>query len=495
MDPRTPVIIGHGQFTNNAPQAPELDPIDLMAEALRSAETSTGTSGVLRQVESISVVPVLSWRYGDPAGLVAEAIGAQPRDSATSAMGGHTPILLLNRAARAIAAGDLDVALVVGGEAYRTRSTYRRAGAKPDWPVQPEGAAPTEMVGGAGRNMFHDAEARHGLFMPTQMYPLFENALAHRAGRTPSQQAAWLARWWAGFAEVALHNPYAWRHEDLSAEDIATVTPQNRLVGYPYTKRMVSNPDVDMAAGVIVTSAAKAQSLGVPRDRWIFCHAGTDGFDRLPSTRSDFVSSASMRVAGRRVLDLADRTPDDIDLMDVYSCFPSAVEIAALEMDIDIDRPLTVYGGLCFAGGPWNNPVSHALAAMTDQLRGGENAVGLVTANGGIIQKHGFFVLGSHPPAEGFRWEHPQAEIDRVPAVAVDETFAGTGRIETWTVMFDRNNEPERAHAAIRTPNDARTWAVSDDTAFIAELIDRAERGDDPIGTNVVIGDGSTMTW
>ena len=45
----------------------------------------------------------------------------------------------------------------------------------------------------------------------------------------------------------------------------------------------------------------------------------------------------------------------------------AAVEIAASELGLPVDeptRPLTVTGGLTFAGGPWNNYVTHAIATM-----------------------------------------------------------------------------------------------------------------------------------
>lgn len=464
MDPRTPVIIGAGQFNHYAADIDDgREPVDLMSEAIRRAEASSGAAGVASRVQSISVVPLISWRYRDAAALVAERIGASPAETVTAAMGGHTPIMLLNRAAKAIAAGELDSAIVVGGESWRTRNRARKANAELAWTKQDDAVRPSVALGGDELVMSHQAELALGLVMPTQMYPLFENALAHEAGRTPEEQRNWLATWWVHFAEAAERNPHAWKAEHLTIDDIVQVDESNRMVGFPYNKRMVSNPDVDMAAGVILCSAETAKAWGVPTDRWIFVHSGTDGVDRLPSVRRDFHSSASMRVAGNAALSLAGLNADTVGHIDVYSCFPSAVEIAVNELGLSYDRPLTVYGGLCFAGGPWNNPVSHALAAMVDTLRADSHATGLVTANGGIIGKHGFAVLGTEPPSAGFAWAHPQDEIDAEPAVEVLEEYAGPAAIETWTVMHGRDGQPERAHAATRTPDGQRVWATTDD--------------------------------
>src|SRR3546814_6244062 len=57
-------------------------------------------------------------------------------------------------------------------------------------------------------------------------------------------------------------------------EEIATATTANRAVSDPYTKLMCANLQVNLAAGVIVTSVAAAHALGIGQDRWVFLHAG-----------------------------------------------------------------------------------------------------------------------------------------------------------------------------------------------------------------------------
>jgi acetyl-CoA C-acetyltransferase len=220
----------------------------------------------------------------------------------------------------------------------------------------------------------------------------------------------------------------------------------------------------------------------------VFPHAGADGKDPLMSNRTSFTSSAAIRHGGRAALDLAGVGIDDIDHVDVYSCFPSAVEIGCAELGLSTDRQLTVYGGLCFAGGPWNNPVGHAIAAMVGTLRSDPGSWGLVTANGGNIQKHSFGVYSTEPPAAGFRTATPQAAIDE-PVVDVLESYEGPATIETWTVMHERDGSVGRAHAVVRVPSGERAWAVSSD----ADLATALEH-DDPIGWSVTIGADAEFT-
>ncbi|MBK7323006.1 hypothetical protein [Candidatus Neomicrothrix sp.] len=476
VDPRTPVLIGVGQHLQRTDRGdPELSPAALMTESLRLALTDSGSDSpdaLGRSLGWIGAVPALTWRYNDAAREVADSIGADGAITATCAMGGHSPNYLLGAAARAIATGALDVAAITGGEAGRARAAHRATGAQPDWGTQGDDVAPDQMVGPTELEMAHPAEAAHRLYMPTQMYPLFETALRAASGRCIDDHQADVGELWAGFAGVAACNPHAWDRTPYTAAELITPSASNRWVGWPYTKHLVSNARVDMGASVLVASAQAAAAAGVPTDRWIFLHSGTDAVDRLASERASFADSPAMRIAGGRALQLAGLTPNDLDFIDLYSCFPSAVQLAANALGIDTHRALTTWGGLCFAGGPWNNPVSHALAATVDALRDLGTGTALVTANGGIVHKHSFCVLATEPPRNGFRWESPQAEVDASDAaVPVVLHPSGPASIEAYTVMHDRGNLPERAHAAVRLADGARAWAFSDDADTMDELM------------------------
>ncbi len=468
LDPRTPVIVGVGQLVHRQADSPE--PAVLMAEAVQLAELDSSAAGLLAHAGVVAAVPTMTWRYRDPARLVADRIGATDAATWYVTVGGNSPQRLLNKLAVEIARGALDVGVLCGAEAGRTRAAARRSGADLDWTRQGEDVDP-DWSDGAPLLMAHEVEVERGILMPTQCYPLFENALWHESGRSLRAHLEAVGAMWAGFSRIAAANPYAFRREAYTADEIITPTAENRMVAFPYTKRMVSNPDVDMASGLVICSAEAAASHGVPIDRWVFLHAGTDGTDRKMSERPDFVSSASIGVAGRRVLELAGTDVDSVAHLDIYSCFPSAVQLALLELGISPDRQLTVYGGLSFAGGPWNNPVGHALAAMVDVLRDDPGSLGLVTANGGIVDKHAFGVFSTTPPLDGFRYDCPQDEIDARGGHEVVGDHVGPASIETWTVLHERGSGPARALLACRTPQDTRTWAWSED----AELMRRGE--------------------
>ena len=263
LDPRSPVIVGAGQYVHRASTVDDgVEPVALMVEAVGAAAADAGLAGVPRAVDSIRVVNLLSWRYGNPAWVLAQRLGIDAAELAYTTAGGNSPQALVNRTALDIAAGRVDLVVLVGGEAWRTRMRVKQAGTIVDWAKAPETAKPLTI--GDELDMTHPAEATRGIYLPVQVYPLFESAIRAAAGTPPDEHIAEIAELWSRFSAVAASNPYAWTTEPMTPEQIATVTPSNRIVGLPYRKVMNANNDVDMAAAIIMCSAAAGRIAGDP---------------------------------------------------------------------------------------------------------------------------------------------------------------------------------------------------------------------------------------
>lgn len=465
LDPRTPVLVGTGQFSNRVDRGnPVLEPTDLMVEALRRAEADSGVANVLAAADSARVIMLLSWRYRDPGALVAERVGAPIRESVYTVMGGNYVQALVNRTALDILEGRNDLVLLTGAEAWRSRSDARKTEQPLPWTVQGDDVA-TATGFGEDKDLMGPGELERGIFLPVQFYPMFDNALRAADGLSLADHRARIAGLWSRFSEVAVGNPHAWTRQAFTPDELATPTPDNRMVGFPYTKRLNSNNNVEQGAGLILCSVQKARALGIPKDRWVFLHAGADASDTdFVSNRDNLYSSPAMRTAGAAALELAGIGTDDLAHVDLYSCFPSAVQIAARELGLGLDRQLTVTGGMTFAGGPWNNYTMHGIATMAGVLRGDPGSVGLCTANGGYLTKHSFGVYSTAPPAAGaFRWRSTQAAVNAMPSRQLDAAPDGPAEIETYTVMHRRDGEPEKGLAALRMPDGRRAWGVSTD--------------------------------
>ncbi len=473
MDPRTPVIVGVGQHLHRAAGLDDaLEPAALMEAAIREAATDAGLDGP-PQLDSIRVVSSLSWKYRNPAWIIAERLGQSPAELAYTTSGGNTPQTLVNVTSLDIQAGRLDVVALTGGEAWRTRMRARKANAVLEWPKAPEDQPPVML--GKELDMTHPAEAERGVYMPVQIYPMFETAIRAAAGRDPDEHLVRVSELWARFSEVAAGNPAAWIREPKSAEEIRTTSASNRLIGLPYRKYMNSNNDVDMGAAILMCSVEAAERLGVARDRWVFPLAGTDCHEHAyVSNRDTFARTPAIELGGRRALELAGIGIDDVAVVDLYSCFPAAVQLGAQSLGLSTtDRQLTRTGGLPFAGGPWNNYVMHAIATVAQDLRRQPGEKGLVWANGGYATKHAFGVYGTEPPAGGFRHDDPQDEIDALPRrdLAVGDDAAGPATIEAYTVMHGRDGAPEQAIATCLLDDGRRAWGLSSDPDLMGALL------------------------
>lgn len=481
------MLIGSGQV-NHRDDEP-VEPVELMAAAARRA----AGAAVLGAVDSIRVVNVLSARYRDPGLLLGRLIGADRPATGYSPIGGNVPQTLLNRACLDIQRGRASVVLLAGGETWRTRTRLRSAGRRLPVTEQDHGVA-LAPVDGTDVPMTGPAEQRIGLDRPAYVYPLFEQALRIAAGETIEAHQRRIGDLWAAFNAVAVDNPHAWIRTPLRAAQIAEPGPGNRIISWPYPKLMNSNNMVDQAAALVLTSVQRAGELGVPAERWVFPQAGTDAHDTYAiAERAELHRSPAIRIAGARALRLAGIGEiDAVDYVDLYSCFPSAVQVAAAELGLptdDPDRALTITGGLTFAGGPWSNYVMHAIATLAELLIAHPGRRGLITANGGYLTKHSIGVYGTAPPAAGFRWEDVQPAVAAEPTRPAAPGWSGVGTVESWTVPFDRDGRPEKAFVAVRTPDGARSLAVITD----AEMAGRTVH-DDIAGAAVRVRADGTAT-
>ena len=490
VDPRTPVLIGYGQVNHRDeidPDKPGIEPVDLMVDATRQAADPR----VIEAVDSIRVVHMLSAHYRNPGQLLGERLGLARFTAIYSNVGGNTPQSLVNQACKDIQQGRAGVVLITAAETWRTRNALKKQGRRLVWTDQDE-SVPMPEVAGSDLPMAGDAEIRIKLDRPAYVYPLFEQALRIANGESVADHGKRVSELWARFNAVAVDNPHAWIRRPVTAEEILAPNPNNRMISWPYTKLMNSNNMVDQGAALILTSVEQAVRLQVPAERWVYPQSGTDAHDTSAiAERGDLHRSPAIRIGGARALELAGLGIDDIDHVDLYSCFPSAVQVAAHELGLAIDdpaRPLTVTGGLTFAGGPWSNYVTHSIATMAELLVANPGRRGLITANGGYLTKHSFGVYGTEPPSE-FRYEDVQPAVDREPTTIGLVDWEGIGTVEAWTTPFDRDGRPEKAFLAVRTADDARALAVITDPDSAAATV-----RDDIAGCKVAVAADGTAT-
>ena len=464
IEPSTPILVGAGQFTQRTARegrlADSLEPIAMLAKAARLALADSGQSeALLRAIDTVAVVrftadsPGEQGRlpkrmYRNPPLSVARRLGAAPRRMLYSATGGNTPQWLVNRTAEEIANGECDTALLVGAEYIATLIGAMKAGFDLGWSMGPDadpGSDPEEI--GDMRSGTSAYERKYVLNFPVNAYPLFENAIRGARGRDPQTHLTEMGRLFSRFSRVASENPYSWFPTFRAPEEIATPSEKNRYVGFPYTKYLNAVIEVDMAAAVVMTSVAKARELGIDESKWVFLHGCADANDLWYVTeRTNFHSSPAIRTIGKKALAMAGIRADDLSFIDLYSCFPAAVEIGCEELGFEEDDPrgLTVTGGLPYFGGAGNNYVMHSIATMVGKVRAKCGSYGLCTANGWYITKHSAGIYSTKPVEGRWQRESPgsyQKDIDAMPHPEVTETPEGPAKVETYTVVTDRKGK------------------------------------------------------
>jgi acetyl-CoA C-acetyltransferase len=469
VDPSAACVIGIAQRTwhlSGDEWAPE--PLDMLGEVVSDALADARAAGdVAAAVDSLDVVYCMSWPYDDLPARVAEAVGLTPRRLEYSGIGGTMPQTLLSSAADAIAAGGLDVAVVCGAEALDTKRRAKRAGVRLPWSHRhPEPPAfPFEAP-------FHPSEVAHEVFQAWLTFATRDIARRAHVGAAPDAYRERIGQLLAPMTEVAAANPHAWFPQVHAADELITPTSDNRIIGYPYTKTMVSIMDVDMAGALVLASHEAADRLGVPDERRVYLRGWAEAHDAVyVAEHPDLWRSPAMSWAFGQALGSAGAGADDVAHLDLYSCFASSLHFAcdALGLDAVTDgRSVTVTGGLPYAGGAASNYLAHAVATMVGVLREGPGSLGLVTGVGMHMTKHNAVVYSTTPPAGPAPvgpgpWPDPAT-------VAVTDTWEGDGAVATYSVAHGRDGAPEWGLVVADLPDGTRTYGRVEDAGDLAAL-------------------------
>lgn len=473
---RIPVIVAVAQVTEKEAI------VDAIGLAERAARSALEEAPSLRETVDRLTVVAISFSHSSPDApqVLVDRLGLPNATAEHSSHGGNIPQLLVNRAADDIAAGEIRSALIVGAEATRSMRVAEPGVnflgvANANIEIEKTGTT----IGPTLEGIMGAAELKGGLNAPSVVYPMFESVLAKRAGRSHSEQRAAIAPLMSRFTQVASRNPYAWFTKAQTPQEIAEVTEVNRLIAEPYTRSMNSFPNVDQSAALLLTNLQAATEAGLA-DRCVFPWGGAEAKEIQPAQRPDVGVSPAMNVAAQAALAGAGIGIDDVAHIDLYSCFPSAVQIAAAGLGVDPagDRELTTTGGLPYFGGPGNNYTTHAIASLVEQIReSGEK--GFVSANGGYMSKHAAGVYGATPPPHGFHRIDTEREQTAINEAALPVTLEAAGRatVEAATVTYDRDGQPARA-PIIATLADGRRTAARAAADALGALRDRNLTGE-----------------
>lgn len=466
--PHAPVLVGIGVATQREDDpARAAEPLDLMITAARRAGTDAldDPRALLAGIGRVAV-PKGRWRYRNPGGAIARDLGAERAVSVLASVG-VLQQTLIGDACRAIADGEIDTALVVGGDAGHRILRATIAGSRAHERQQDD--APDVTLSPAD-DLCHPVELRAGLGRAVGLYAMMETAWRARHGVSVDAHRDRLAAMYSRFSEIAAENPHAWQRGPLDAASIRDASSQNPMQAFPYTRRHCATWNVDQAGALLFCSTARADELGIPHAKRIHPRASAESNHMVHvSARADLAACTGAGIAGHAALDAAELSIADVDLVELYSCFPVAVETYAEALGLSLERDLTVTGSMAFAGGPFNNYVIQATCRMAELLRAGAGRHGLVTSVSGVLTKQGFGVWSREAAPAGFASRDVSDAVARRQDLRhVVDSAAGSATIAAYTVLHERDQAPRGV--AIVDVGDARTVGDTVDAAIVARM-------------------------
>ena len=495
VDPRTPVIVGVGQFTERIddPDYRGMSAVDLATAAATAALADTGADAKaiadaidtvvgLRQFEISGPMPAALGKSNNYPRSVMQRVGADPARAVLEPVGGQGPQKLVTEFGGAIAAGAIDVAMIIGSEPGSTARYFADRDDKPDFTEHIDG-----QLDDRGHQLFtyvDEHTIKHGLTGAPVQYGLLENARRARLGLSVEDYRQKMAELFAPFSKVAAKNPFSSSPVERSVAEITTVTDENRMISDPYPRLLVARDQVNKGAASLLMSVDAARRLGVPEDKWVYLHGHADMVEQGLLERADLGSSPASVTAAREALRVAGLGVDDIATFDLYSCFPFPVFVVCEALGIDGGDPrgLTLTGGLPYFGGPGNSYSLHGIAETVNEMRDNPGRFGFVSANGGIMSKYSVGIYSTEP----VDWKQDRSaelceEVARLPKVAVTKEANGPATIETYSVRYDW---PVRTGIIVGRldADNSRFLATSEDEDLVALL-----SGDDPLGAHITV--------
>jgi acetyl-CoA C-acetyltransferase len=327
----------------------------------------------------------------------------------------------------------------------------------------------------------NEFENKYGFKSPPLTYALFESAIRASSGKSMEDHIHFLGRLFEKFLKIASLNPFSWTNKTITAEELIEVSIDNRMVAYPYTKRLCANLFVDQSASIIITGEKTAIELEIDPKFWVYVMGGSDLKNIHEVTRRPQLhNSPAAFEASKLALKQAGLTIKDITAFDLYSCFPSIVEILMNEIGITEGDPrdLTITGGLPYFGGPWSNYSLHSIVNAYNMICDNQTHKIMIVANGGYNSKQSIGIYGKEPPEIPWSGRDDTEIQEKILKDILEkpiEKANGMIRVDAFTMTYERNGDPKEGIIVGSFENGHRTLALLKGNPKILKNFERVE--------------------
>jgi len=462
------VIAGTSHLTKK-PQDTPLNVIELMCEATQKAAEDAGNDAILSAVDQI-IVPQGTWSISNPGGLIAQHLDISARSITYNI--GILQSSLIKRAIEDVSASKSRCTLIVGGEAKNfERNASEFLNAIPtlsDSRTQdsPEFIQPSELP-------ISRYEIEMGLIRAPDQYALIENSYANEHKFTRENHQELINKEWQEMARIADSIPSSWVRD---ANDHLKENGWGRTIATPYRLHHVTQWNVNQASAVLITTEDIAKNYSNGSDKLIFPDVLIESNAVTPVTERsqlhecnglDQIKTEYVRLTGTKL--------SESQFHELYSCFPIAVRLQREAFKLG-KRPVTITGGMTFAGGPYNNFMLQGLSQLTKQVRESETT-GVVTSVSGMLTKQGLISLSSRQPPSGIYLSDVSDKTrSGTDKMQIEPEMCGNAKVVSSTVSYSAG--APKVYVLAENPDIQRRLLVSDSDTVIEEFLKSHKIGD-----------------
>ena len=429
------IAVGVGNIQQHGNYKDLDEALILMDKATKRAILDSSES-IINHIDEIRI-PEGFWSYKNPGKWIADNNNFKNNPTTYVSKIGILQQNLINQAIQKIQNGEINASLIVGGEsrykmirAFKEHKEYKETQLNTDPDYYQE----------ADTTLFFDEEINELSMMAVGYYAIMENAYRHSIDEDIPKHNTKLAKLYEEFSKIASTNKNSWSNQIYSAQDIMNSSVKNSYQAFPYNKLHCTSWNVNQASALILCNEEIAERLNISKDKRIYPLASSENNHMLALIqRKNLTNPTGMKLAAKYIKDILSLHNRDIDYYDLYSCFPIAVQMFSDFLELDHSSPLTITGGMSFAGGPLNHYVLSSTTQLIDKLRKESNKIGLITGVSGLMTKQSY-ALWSDKYIDNFSLadvSYKAREVDK--PLSLSNKNSGTAKIVGYTILLDKH--------------------------------------------------------
>lgn len=461
---KKPVVIGLG-ITQQKGSYAELDEaLFLMEKVAMQAINDCGNSKIKDFIDVIDI-PKGFWRYRDPGKWIAEKNNFSNAKTSVNKIG----VLqqhLINNTCNKIIKSEIRAGLILGGESRAKMIAALKEGI--EYKEMELSTNPDQYVK-AKDDLYGEGEAEALGLMAVGYYAVMESAMRKSKSLTLKEHEDYLGSMYADFSEIASKNQYAASDKSISKDQIMLANSDNKPMAYPYNKYHCTSWNVSQASAILICEEGLADQLNISKQKRIYPMASSETNHMIALIqRPSLISSAGLKLASEKINEVVDKHSINLNLIDLYSCFPVAVQQFENVLNLNTKTSRTITGAMPFAGGPLNNYMLHATVQALLKLRS-ESGHSLITGVSGMMTKQSFCLWSSEYQMPFYHADVTKKAQQLDKPIPISNAKHGNGIVIGYTVLYE-GTKPTLGVFYIEDSQGERKVVTSEDKAVITSM-------------------------